>query len=361
MIDTQRTRLVADLLSLEERIEAALESSRGPAASTRRRLYLELLGVLNGTGRFDQIPERVPNTGGLTQSIYRRLNGASDHALARAIYEHAFYRRSESSLLAQHPIHPSLWIYVQKLARMLNVEPSHGQKPGDAPPAWMIDIDESYQHLRVWIRELALQDILLAAMEAYEVPAGSGKPHTEIYGTVFGSFSEGRTRRRGAHDVSLADLNVERVCIQHRAKGSPSEVFADSRSEVTQLAMSRELFPFWHLVGDFHTHTYRSLSTLVRVRGWRYSSHDERVNVEWCERLRALGHRPRVALILAMTRAGRQRCGNTENWSGMTNVVRATIGKCHCFISAYRIRPDGRYSDAGITLKCPRLVGYSAS
>ena len=36
--------------------------------------------------------------------------------------------------------------------------------------------DEAHQELRVWIRELALQDMLLAGMEAYLVPAGSGRP-----------------------------------------------------------------------------------------------------------------------------------------------------------------------------------------
>jgi hypothetical protein len=42
-------------------------------------------------------------------------------------------------------------------------------------------------------------------------------------------------------------------------------------------------------------------------------------------------------------------------------VLRATIGTCHCFISAYRIRPDGRYSTDDIVLKCPHLVGSGAN
>ena len=93
-------------------------------------------------------------------------------------------------------------------------------------------------------------------------------------------------------------------------------------------------------------------------RGWHYSEFDQKVNIEWCEKLRRLGHRPRVALILTITRAARQVTGNGENWQGYPNVVRATIGRCHCFIAAYRIRPDGRYSMENITLKCPHLAGH---
>lgn len=355
MISTRPTRLVSELRELEQRIDTAL-ADRRDAKRLRRRLMTELLQVLNGSAEFESIPHLVPNSGALTTRIYGRIADGGDYLLPRAIYEGSYFNGSVDHAVEKAGVHRSEWSFVSRLARELNVSPSHGQEDIAEPPAWMIDIDEKHQYLRVWIRELALQDMLLAGMEAFLVPAGSGKPSTEIYGIVFGSYRVAGSRKR-RHGVAMVDLNIERVCIQHRAKGYPSEVIADERSEEMQLAMGEELFPYWHLLGDFHTHTYRNLEECYERRGWHYSEFDEKVNIEWCEKLRELGHRPRVALILTLTRAGRQVNGTVENWQGYPNIVRATIGKCHCFIAAFRIRPDGRYSTENITLRCPHLAG----
>lgn len=349
------TKLVSELRELEQRIDAAL-SEQPPRRRLRRRLRTELLRVLNGSADFELIPAEIPNTGALTQRIADRLERGGRYLLPSAIYEGTFFNGSVDHAVDKRGVHRSEWAYVNRLARELNLPASFGQEDVEEPPAWMIDIDEAHQYLRVWLRELAVQDMLLAGMEAFLVPAGSGKPSTEIYGIVFGSFRMAGPRPRRKH-VSLVDLNVERVCVQHRAKGYPSEVIADERSEETQLAMGEELFPYWHLLGDFHTHTFRDLKECYDRRGWHYSDFDEKVNIEWCAKLRALGHRPRVALILTITRAGRHVNGSVENWQGYPNVVRATIGKCHCFIAAFRIRPDGRYSTDNITLRCPHLAG----
>ncbi len=347
------TKLVAELRRLDERIETTLDA-RNNHNGLRRKLALEMLGVLNGTARFDLIPREIPNTGGLTERISRRIADDSAYALPRAVYENTTYGVSTDSYINRGEIHRSEWQYLARLARTLNVSPSFGHETLEEPPPWMIDVDEAHHRLRVWIRELALQDLLLAGLETYLVPAGSGKPSTEIYGIVFGSYRSTPPRGRRA---ALMELNVERVAIQHRAVGSPSEVLLDERSEATQLAMGEELFPYWHLLGDFHTHPYRTLSELYRRRGWEYSAADEKVNIEWCRHMREKGHRPRVALILAISRAARRARRSQESWRGHPNVVRATIGECHCFIAAYRIRADGRYSTDDITLKCPHLTG----
>lgn len=350
------TQLVKEVRELERRIEHTLASARN-GARLRRRLGLELLGVLNGAGRFDLLPELVPRTSGLTERIEKRLRHKSNHNLARAIYANAFYGQSIESQLASGRLYRSEWGLVNRLARSLHVTPSYGQGSLEDPPEWMIDVDESHQRLRVWLREPALQDMLLAGLETFLVPAGSGRPSTEVYGIAFGSNRISRPARRRASQTTLADLNIERVCIQQRAEGSPSVVFTDKRSEYMQLAMAEELFPYWNLLGDFHTHTYKNLDQLLENRGWHYSRFDERVNIEWCARLRQAGHRPRVALILALSRAARRARRSVEAWAGNMHVLRTTIGDCHCFIAAYRIRPDGRYSTDGIELKCPHLAG----
>lgn len=352
------SHLTRSLNTLRERIDDVVASAPGRNRALRRRLYLEFLTVLNGAGEFDQIPACIPNTAGLAERISRRVGAAGRFALPRAAYEAANYGASAERYVHRGELHASEWDFMTRLARDLNVDPSYGQEFVDSAPAWMIDVDEQHQEMRVWIRELALQDMLLAAMEAFLVPAGAGVPSTEVYGLVFGSMREwsSRARRNGAR--TMLDLNVERVCIQHRAKGTPSEVVAEPRSEATHLAIGEELFPFWHLLGDFHTHMYRTLGELIRQQGWEFSGHDERENIAWCESLREINRQPRVAFILALTRAGRQGQGSAENWRGHRNVVRATLGRCHCFISAYAIRPDGRYSRRPVTLKCPHLVGY---
>lgn len=351
-----RTRLIDDLNRLERRIEAVAERS-ARNARLRKTLRTELLHVLNGTGRFETIPAEVPSTVALTERIQNRIGKESDFGLPRAVYEHTIHESTLASFISRRQIRRSEWDFLSRLARDLGLSIDHGYEALDERPPWMIDVDESRQYLRVWIRELALQDMLLASMEAYLVPAGPGRSWTEIYGLVFGSLRAAQKSPRVP--ISMVDLNVERICIQHRALGSPSEVTADERSEVAHLSMAEELFPYWHLLGDFHTHTFRNLDDIYANRGWRYSTWDERMNIEWNQRVRALGHRPRVALILTIGRASRLGGGVHENWRGQHNVLRATIGKCHCFISAYRIRADGRYSGEGITLKCPQLAGQA--
>jgi hypothetical protein len=350
------TRLLGDLDRLETRIDAELAASR-LTGRVRRKLKLELLSVLNGTGEFEEIPRRIPHTVALTRRIAARVGPDADYALPRALYEHGTFDASMGAAVAAGRVHRGEWTYVVRLARELGVPPAFGQDELEQPPSWMADVEESHQYLRVWIRELALQDMLLAGMEAFLVPGGSGKPSTEIYGIVFGSYRVAGDLARGPSGLSVMDLNVERVCIQHRAKGYPSEVVADERSEVTHLAMAEQLFPYWHLLGDFHTHTYRNLSEVYERNGWNYSKFDEQVNIEWCARLRQTGHRPRVALIMTLAHAARHVNGSHENWKGLPHVVRATIGSCHVFIAAYRIRPDGRYSTEAIKLKCRHLAG----
>lgn len=350
------SRLVSELRQLQSRIDAAVVASPRNG-KLRRELYTEMLTVLNGSGQFDAIRENVGSCRALTGRIAERIARESDFGLPRAVYEHTYFDASIESFISQKQIHRSEWAFVSRLARDLNLPVAHGLEEVDPQPPWMIDVDEKHQYLRVWIRELALQDMLLAGLEAYLVPAGSGRPSTEIYGIVFGSYrSAGRTRR--SKPIEMVDLNIERVCIQHRAKGSPSEVIADERSEDAQLDMAEELFPYWHLLGDFHTHTFKTLEDIYAVRGWHHSIHDERVNIDWCAKMREQGHRPRVALILTIARAARQSADVHEGWKGQPHVLRATIGKCHCFLAAFRIRPDGRYSTEGITLKCPHLVGH---
>ncbi len=350
------SRLLRQLRLLEQRIDAVWGNGRRHSRQ-RRELHREILRVLNGSGSFELIPQSVPNTLGLSERIQKRL-AETHYALPRAIYQHAFYENGVEALIRRGQLHASEWHYVEDLARRINAPSSLGQDQLEEPPAWMADVDEAHQELRVWIRELALQDMLLAGLEAFLVPAGSGKPSTEIYGIVFGSLRVSKptvTRPRGR---STVELNVERVCIQYRARGTPSEVTADERSEAAHLAMGEELFPYWQLVGDFHTHIYRDLDQLYRQRGWEYSRTDERFNIDWFRRLRALGHHPRVALILTITRAERVANRSVENWRGNAHVVRAAVGRCHCFIAGYRIRPDGRYSSEGISLRCPPLAGH---
>lgn len=347
----RQTHLARDLSELRARIASAISE---PNSKHRRILTAELLRVVCGLAEFDAIPREVPQTVGLTQRISRRLM-KTKHSLAGALYRMVRYGATEDMLRRPGGLARSEWLLVQSLAAELKRPLSDVYRDITNPPTWMVDIDESHQELRVWIRELALQDMLLAGLETFLVPAGSGKPSTEVYGIAFGSY---RLAPRGTGVETSLDVNVERVCIQHRARLYPSEVITDARSERMQLAMAEELFPYWHLVGDFHTHTYRDLAELYQRSGWKYSEWDERVNIEWCAKLREEGHKPRVALILTLTRAGRTGNSAVEQWNGMPHVLRATVGRCHCFIAAYRIRADGRYSTDAITLKCPHLVGH---
>jgi hypothetical protein len=189
------------------------------------------------------------------------------------------------------------------------------------------------------------------------VPKGPGNRYTEVYGVCFGSLkAEEREERRWGRG-QLVHVLVRRVALQFRAHTAPTYSVRSRRSQDVHLDMAHELFPHLDLVGDFHSHPYGSLAELRQVGGWEYNESDEEDNRAWVEELAERGYRPRVGLILAIARAAR---GGKPGRPPAPNVLRTNLGRCHCYLAAYRIKRDGRYSATEVSLHCPTITGLGA-
>ena len=147
------------------------------------------------------------------------------------------------------------------------------------------------ERLHVHLEARALEDILLAAAEGYKVAPGRGYKYTEVFGLCFGSVRRKATRWH-SHDLFV---NVARVATQMRAKATASEVMPNSKSLAAHLEVSNRFFPHLEVVGDYHTHPYKTLSKLLQSKGWEHSDMDEQSLPSFFEEVREHHNPPLLA------------------------------------------------------------------
>jgi hypothetical protein len=219
-------------------------------------------------------------------------------------------------------------------------------------PPWTFDVDEMHEEVIVWLDDRAIEDIVLVALEAYAVPK-RGIKFTETYGICFGSIKpmEEKKQAHGRHTTRY--INITSVHIQLRAEMFPNKVTYDLRSLETQMAVATHVFPQLDIVGDFHTHPYKTVKELKKLKGWRYSGSDEDCIGEWVTPLRRMGYHPRTSLIVGIAE-GTKRI--TRPGKLKPNVVRFSINKYHFYVACFRILGN-RYSDKHITLNSVALPG----
>ncbi len=344
------TRLVTQLRALEGEIEAHAEAN---GAAATRELYREIWDVLTSDASFEAVRALSRRASGLAARIQKEAHAARADALGKAVLEHTEFGASRQSVCRGWRVHPSEWRYLAELAGYLGERMARGVRLREWPPAWVSEVEEYHEQLKVFVEDLALHDMLFGALEAYTVPKGPGSRYTEVYGLSFGSVKRRERTERGEGKQRFLAVSIRRVALQLRARASAGYLEADPRSQEIQLAMAAELFPQLELVGDFHSHPYATLAALRSDRGWEYTDPDERGNKDWVAEL-GEGYRPRVCLILALAR-GRRRTTRVQVVE--PNILRATIGPCHCYLAAYRISRDGTYSADDIILRCPTIAG----
>jgi hypothetical protein len=353
----RRTRLVAQLRELEDVLAGSLEEGGGERRE--QRLYHEVWDVLTQGAAFDEVLECSRRAAQLAGWIERHLERDRDHAIGKALLEHREFGASAKAVCAFWQVRKSEWDYLCELARYVGERVKRSGHGRPWPPEWLAEVEGYHEQMDVFVSDQALEDTLLGAWEAYFVPV-PGKPGSrrrEVYGVCFGSVKEEkRTERREGKQRALS-IHIRRVALQLRARAGRSYIVPNRRSEEEHLRMARELFPHLELVGDFHSHPYASLDDLRGSRGWEYTPDDEEVNRAWSARLRELGYRPRVGMVLALAEGERSA---RPARSRQPNIVRVTFGRCQGYLAAYRIRPDGDYDKQGITLQRPAISTLGA-
>lgn len=209
-------------------------------------------------------------------------------------------------------------------------------------------VESAVDQLHVSLEMRALEDVMLAAAEGYRVSPGKGFKYTEVFGLCFGSVRR-QVKRSAETEVFV---NVSRVATQLRAKGTASSVLPNDKSLAAQVDIGKQFFRHLEIVGDYHTHPYKSYDELKRCRGWEYSEQDERGLPHFHEQLRKLDHAPVFSLVVAVASAGKVSQYPSRR---ARNVVQVPIGNLYFVIGCYRILLDGTY-DAKVDLAIPSLV-----
>lgn len=205
------------------------------------------------------------------------------------------------------------------------------------------------ERLHVQLEARALEDILLAAAEGYKVSPGKGFRYTEVFGLCFGNVR----RTPGREDGQDLFVSVSRVATQMRAKATASQVMPNSKSLAAHLDVSDRFFPHLEVVGDYHTHTFKTFGDLIAAKGWEYSPSDERAVPGFVDEVRERHNRPLFSLVVAVAEGGKNRKGPYRRRS---NVVQVPVGGLYFVVGAYRILLDSTYDDE-VDLRLPALIG----
>ncbi len=217
----------------------------------------------------------------------------------------------------------------------------------EQPPSIRAELAAHRERLHVHLEPRALEDVLLAVAEGYKVAPGKGFKYTEVYGLCFGSVRRS-TPRHESHELHV---NVSRVATQLRAKATASEVMPNSKSLATHLDVATKFFPHLEVVGDYHSHPYKTLGKLVEAKGWEHSKADEDSLEHFIDEVLALHNRPLFSLVVAVAEGG--KVGKAVRKKA--NVVQVPIGNLYFLLAAYRIRLDAEYDDK-VSLILPGVI-----
>ncbi|MDH3582806.1 MAG: hypothetical protein OER86_01170, partial [Phycisphaerae bacterium] len=219
---------------------------------------------------------------------------------------------------------------------------------------WHDKLEEDLTRLDVLLDSRALNDMLVAAFEAYLSPRPKRRKGYEVYGIGLGGVRtvQAKTQRKG---ITLKHyVSVSRVQLQLSAEGAMGWVEPNDRSMLALLKASTTLFPHYQVVGDFHSHPYDQWSDLVYHEGWTYSSADQKANYQAAKSMIDQGHRMMMAFIVAVARSGRKV--RPSRFRGLPNTIQLSVGECRTVVAAYRSLESGRYSTRHLRLRLPGML-----
>ena len=341
------------IAKFRDRTEAYMTASYGRRDYKRLRVAL-LRGILETLMTGQRPEEDAPDR--KLGAFLRQAEEQSvkdDHRLAKAWYENRLYKASRGAAASRWRVRPAELRYLEQLwSDVRYTSDEYRSLILEAGTDWTFVVDEMHEEMVVWLDEKAIEDIVLVALEAYAVPR-RGVAFTETYGICFGSTKTTEERRLAHGRHITRHVDVKSVHIQLRAECYSNKVTYDLRSLETQMEVAKILFPQLDIVGDFHTHVYRTVKDLREARGWSFSTADEAVIPTWADPLREKGYRPRASLIVGVASGGKRiaKPGRLRQ-----NVIRFSVNKYHFYVACFRIIGD-RYSETNITLQPIAIPG----
>jgi len=297
-----KSELNKSVFALEEKLRRFVE---GRAGSSRklRQLKLLLLKVLE----LDDIDPTLARAAGrvhggktLLNTIIKRVE-ANEYAVPKAIYDHVRMGAGLKRACSQWRCRPSDVLAAKELAQTI------GRSLGDFTANLqslelesLSDVIAAREEMVVYLSHRALEDMLLATLEGYQVPKTAKSGFTEVYGLCLGMVRDEKLKRKGGGGYWRRHVYVQQAPVQIRAKATKDHVWPNSQSLATHLEVAKVLFPHLEVIGDFHSHPYKSAKGLRRWKKWKPSPDDCKYNRGWVETMRERHHDPCVAFIVAI-------------------------------------------------------------
>lgn len=217
---------------------------------------------------------------------------------------------------------------------------------------WLAEVEAKYESVEVILDSQALEDMLLGVFETYKVPKSKREPFSEVFGLCLGMATSHRVTKKGTGTHTNWFVYVEKAVPQIRAKASQSSVTPSSASIRALVETSNSLFPQLAIIGDYHSHPYRSYLQLKNYRGWEASGQDAESTEVLYRDLRSSHrrHRMRVSFVIAIAKG---RSTTHREHPDTPNILRFNMAGCHVYLSAYRILSNGSMTDRGVILRRP--------
>lgn len=344
-----KSELYKSVFELEKKLRHSVEGRAGSSGKLRQ-LKLSLLQVLE----LDCIDTTLARAAGrvrggktLLNTIKKRVE-ANNYAVLKAIYDHAQMGTGLRSACLLWGCSPSDAIAAKELAQAL------GRRLGsfmDDPLelGCLGEVIAYREEVVVYLSHRALEDMLLATLEGYQVPKTLKSRFTEVYGLCLGMVRDEKLSKKGGGKYRRRYIYAQQAPVQLRAKGTKDHVWPNSRSLETQLDAAKVLFPHLEVIGDFHSHPYKSARNICREKKWEPTKDDEDFNREWIKTMRDYHHNPRVGFIIAI---GKQKRASRDMMSPKnSNVYFMSIGGNLLAISVYRILQDATYEIEATAIK----------
>lgn len=287
----------------------------------------------------------------------------NDYRLQKALYAYFIYDSGPKNSCNQYKVPKSEFDEVIKFLHnfhYLEVVESYSQIPmRDNPWKWVIEVDNHYLIIDVYLSDRAIEDIIMGAMEGYIVSKGKGGKYTEIFGLCFGNTRSSEINNKLKGMGERKHLHIERCVVHFRGNFTASSFLVNPKSFHVQSDIRDTFFPHEKILGYFHTHPYKSKSYATHPDiGITESGADKKFSIWFQEYLRKnMDEQIWLHLIIAI--------GKTKNIKKKItskrvndNIIEFSAGRYVFRVGVYRVNVDGTTNIKGIKLFCPKLLGW---
>lgn len=338
------------LIELAEPIRRLMEERfRGKPARLREALSSLLVAAITAepVDDLDALAADVRGLKGRLGLLMRHLR--TDSRLPEALCAHYEYGQSASSAMKEWGVSEEEWRFAHDLARETGAHLDLTYLTHDFSfHEWHGELEQRFASVDVFMDHRALEDLLIAVVEAYLSPRKGKRKGYEVVGICLGMTSSELREVRGQGMRTLTRVQVLRCQPQLSAEGGTTWVEWSDKSLDALLSAASTLFPAYKLVGDFHSHPYDTLSQ-VGEEGWHYSEGDEDALRTWFERMDGIGQRPVVSLVAAIARSDKP--AELDHFKGDPATLQMTVGRCRVVVRAYRILGAGQASTQNVRLR----------